>query len=73
MYSLDMPREAGAPLPEMPPVPVVAVRAGLPAYAGPDIAWPPGWNGLWARAHILPPPAISLTGEPDLLKGFQRS
>ena len=52
---------------------VWAVRAGLPPYAGPVLAWPPGWTGLWSRPHVLPAPAISITGEPDLLKGFQRS
>lgn len=73
MYSLDMQRTPGEPLPDMPPVPVVAVRAGVAPYAGPDIAWPPGWAGLWRGRHALPAPAIHITGEPDLLKGFQRS
>jgi len=67
MYSLDM--ESAGPshggqggLRDMPPVPVVAVRAGLPAYAGPDIGWPPGWAGLWQGVHVLPTPRIDLTG-----------
>jgi hypothetical protein len=47
---------------DMPPVPVVAVRAGLPAYAGLDIGWPPGWAGLWRGVHVLPTPRIDLTG-----------
>ncbi len=25
-------------------VPVIAVRQGIPAYAGPPIDWPPGWK-----------------------------
>ncbi len=73
MYSLDMQRSPGEPLPDMPPVPVVAVRAGVAPYAGPDIAWPPGWAGLWRGRHVLPAPAIRITGEADLIKGFQRS
>ena len=73
MYSLDMQRAEGEPLPDMPPVPVVAVRAGVAPYGGADLAWPPGWAGLWRGRHVLPAPAISITGEPDLLKGFQRS
>jgi hypothetical protein len=40
---------------EVPPVPVVPVRAGLPPYRGPVIDWPPGWKGLWSRKHSLPP------------------
>jgi hypothetical protein len=58
MYSLDM--EQG----EAPPVPVIAVRAGLAPYAGPGLSWPPGWAGLWTRSHVLPAPPISLTGVP---------
>jgi hypothetical protein len=49
MYSLDMAAARRRWLIEMPPVPVVPVRAGLPAYAGPAIDWPPGWAGLWTR------------------------
>ncbi len=54
MYSLDMQRPHGAPLTEMPAVPVVPVRANLPPYSGPDIAWPPGWAGLWSKVHAMP-------------------
>jgi hypothetical protein len=67
MYSLDMQRPTdGTLLPEMPPVPVIAVRATLPAYPGPALSWPPGWAGLWSRSHVLPAPAINLTGVPVL-------
>ena len=66
MYSLDMEKAASGGLREMPPVPVIAVRAGLPAYAGPTIGWPPGWAGLWTRAHVLPAPTIAITGQPKL-------
>jgi hypothetical protein len=59
MYSLDMAREPGAPLTEMPPVPVVPVRANLKPYSGPEITWPPGWSGLWSKPHV-PPPAVQL-------------
>jgi len=64
MYSLDMERAAADGLRETPPVPVIAVRAGLPAYDGPAIGWPPGWAGLWTRAHVLPAAPLNLTGEP---------
>ncbi len=66
MYSLNIERPAGGGLIEAPPVPVVAVRAGLPAYAGLDIGWPPGWAGLWTRSHVMPARKINLTGEPEL-------
>jgi len=66
MYSLDMQRPDGGPLTEMPPVPVVPVRATLPPYPGPDIAWPPGWAGLWSKVHAMPAPRINLTGLPEI-------
>jgi hypothetical protein len=65
MYSLDMQRPAGAPLIDMPPVPVIPVRATLPPYSGPDITWPPGWAGLWSKVHAMPTPRINLTGLPE--------
>jgi hypothetical protein len=65
MYSLDMQRPAGAPLIEMPPVPVVPVRATLPPYSGPDITWPPGWAGLWSKVHAMPTPRINLINLPE--------
>jgi hypothetical protein len=65
MYSLDMQRPLGAPLTDMPPVPVVPVRAGLAPYNGPAIGWPPGWAGLWSKVHVLPAPRINLTGIPE--------
>ncbi len=65
MYSLDMQSAAAAGLQDMPAVPVVAVRATLPEYAGAAISWPPGWAGLWTRAHVLPAPRINLTGVPE--------
>ncbi|HEX8478719.1 MAG TPA: L-asparaginase [Telluria sp.] len=70
MYSLDMERavtshgSAGG-LIDAPPVPVIAVRANLPAYGGPDIGWPPGWAGLWQGVHALPAPKINLTGHTE--------
>jgi hypothetical protein len=64
MYSLDMEKAAADGLRETPRVPVVAVRAGLPPYTGPDIGWPPGWAGLWTRAHVVPAPPINITGIP---------
>ena len=66
MYSLDMPGLANGALQEMPAVPVIAVRANLPVYAGPALTWPPGWAGLWTRSHVMPVPAINLTGVPVL-------
>ncbi|HZX26735.1 MAG TPA: L-asparaginase [Telluria sp.] len=64
MYSLDMPPER---LDEAPPLPVVPVRAGLPAYSGPVLDWPPGWKGLWTRArHVLPEPKPNFSGLPEL-------
>jgi hypothetical protein len=66
MYSLDMERAAADGLREMPPVPVIAVRATLPEYAGPAIAWPPGWAGLWTGKHVMPAAPIRLTDETEL-------
>jgi hypothetical protein len=67
MYSFDMaPQPKGGGLIEMPPVPVVPVRAGLPAYSGPAIGWPPGWAGLWTRRHAMPSVKPNFTGEPEL-------
>jgi hypothetical protein len=45
---------------------VVPVRAGLPAYAGRAIGWPPGWAGLWTRRHEMPMRKPNFTGEPEL-------
>jgi hypothetical protein len=28
-------------------LPVIAVRRGIPDYAGPPLPWPPGWTHLW--------------------------
>ncbi|WP_426192215.1 L-asparaginase [Massilia sp. DWR3-1-1] len=56
MYSLDMEKATADGLKDVPPVPVIGVRAGLPPYAGAPIAWPPGWAGLWTRAHVMPAP-----------------
>jgi hypothetical protein len=50
---------------DTPPVPVIPVRAGMPAYDGPDIGWPPGWAGLWTRAHVMPTPKIRLTPQEE--------
>jgi hypothetical protein len=65
MYSLDMQRPSGGPLTDMPPVPVVPVRAGLPPYSGPDLPWPPGWTGLWSRVHAMPAPKPNFSGIPE--------
>jgi hypothetical protein len=59
-----MPRPLHGPLTEMPPVPVVPVRASLPPYSGPEIAWPPGWNGLWTKVHAMPEPRLIIPGAP---------
>ena len=64
MYSLDMQQASAAGLRDTLSVPVIAVRAGLPVYDGPTIGWPPGWAGLWTRAHVLPAPPINITGTP---------
>jgi hypothetical protein len=50
---------------ETAPVPVIPVRAILPAYAGPAIGWPPGWAGLWTRTHVMPAPQIRLTPQEE--------
>ena len=63
MYSLDMQPHAGA---DIPPVPVVPVRAGLPPYAGVPLDWPPGWKGLWTRRHALPATPIDFARLPEL-------
>jgi hypothetical protein len=61
-----MERATAGGLREPPPVPIVAVRSGLQSYEGPPISWPPGWAGLWTRAHAMPARRINLTGEPEL-------
>ena len=66
MYSLNFEPDPAGGLVEMPPVPVVPVRAGLAPYTGPAITWPPGWSGMWTRAHVLPAPPLNLTGETSL-------
>jgi hypothetical protein len=66
MYSLDMEKAAADGLKEVPPVPVIGVRAGLPPYAGTQIGWPPGWAGLWRRAHVMPAKSIVLAPGVDL-------
>ena len=66
MYSLDMEKAPTGELRDQTPVPVIAVRANLPVYAGPEISWPPGWAGLWTRTHVLPAPPINITGQPKL-------
>ena len=66
MYSLDMQRAALAGAQEMPPVPVIPVRANTPPYTGTALAWPPGWAGLWTRTHAMPAAPINLTGVPEL-------
>jgi hypothetical protein len=50
MYSLDMSRQAGMQHGQHLALPVVAVRRGVPDYAGPALPWPPGWAGLWNAA-----------------------
>jgi hypothetical protein len=39
------------PVPEH--LPVIAVRRGVPAYAGPPLPWPPGWAKLWTGSSAL--------------------
>jgi hypothetical protein len=65
MYSLDMERATAGGLRDMPPVPVMPVRATLPEYSGPVIGWPPGWAGIWTRTHAMPAPKIRLTPEEE--------
>jgi hypothetical protein len=67
MYSLDMQRPNGAPLSDMPPVPVIPVRANLPPYSGQPINWPPGWAGLWSKVHAMPAQPVSTLGPGSLL------
>jgi hypothetical protein len=68
MYSLrhGARKRTGGGLIEMPPVPVVPVRAGLPAVCRARIGWPPGWAGLWTRRHEMPMRKPNFTGEPEL-------
>lgn len=42
-FSLGWPQ--GTPMPAS--LPVIAVRSGTAPYAGPALAWPPGWDRLW--------------------------
>lgn len=48
-YSLGTDQRAAA-LPAQ--LPVMAVRQGLPAYSGPALPWPPGWQALWGAAAL---------------------
>ena len=63
MYSLDMESATAGGLGEAPAVPVVAVRATLGPYDGPAVDWPPGWAGLWTRAHVAAPPTLRIGPE----------
>jgi hypothetical protein len=49
-YSLGWDRRDG-PVPDS--LPVIAVRRGVPAYAGPPLPWPPGWARLWTGGRAL--------------------
>jgi hypothetical protein len=67
MYSLDMlPPAAGMAVaaPDAAPImPVIAVRRGVPDYAGPALPWPPGWAGLWSgKQHLQPAAPPTLDG-----------
>ncbi len=45
-------------------VPVIAVRQGIPAYAGPPIDWPPGWKHMWRSGSLAAGGKVGLTLEP---------
>jgi len=34
-------------------LPVIPVRRGVPAYAGPPLPWPPGWARIWTGGRAL--------------------
>jgi hypothetical protein len=34
-------------------LPVIPVRRGVPAYAGPPLPWPPGWSKMWRGGSAL--------------------
>ncbi len=47
-YSLGIDRSDGA-LPVS--LPVIALRANVPAYNGPPLPWPPGWASMWSGSR----------------------
>ena len=51
-YSLGVDRSDGS-IPDS--LPVIPLRANVPAYAGPALPWPPGWAALWSgtRGHFM--------------------
>ena len=49
-FSLSWEQRAG---PAPAGVPIIAVRRGIPDYAGPPLAWPPGWTRLWRHGGGL--------------------
>lgn len=55
-FSLSWERHAG---PAPAGVPIMAVRRGVPDYAGPALPWPPGWARLWNHGGGLIQPAES--------------
>ena len=43
-------------------LPVIAVRSGTPAYVGPPLPWPPGWDRLWpSQREMTMRPLSTLT------------
>jgi hypothetical protein len=48
-YAFSMNWEKNGIMPES--LPVIAVRRGVPEYAGPALPWPPGWARLWTNSR----------------------
>ena len=46
-------------------LPVIAVRRGVPDYAGPVLPWPPGWAGLWTSVPAIRLLRINPAGVPS--------
>ena len=38
-------------------LPVIPLRANVPAYQGPSLPWPPGWGRLWSSVPRISLPA----------------
>jgi hypothetical protein len=42
-------------------LPVIPVRRNVPAYAGPQLPWPPGWPQRWTgRSELMLPQSFNV-------------
>jgi len=67
-YAFSLGWDQRGPMPQH--LPVIAVRQGVPEYAGPPLPWPPGWTHLWKAAHAqyhvyAPPRQVRIKSTPQ--------